>query len=61
MIRSYGCDQKGRRLGGETGVEQVSFEVFPEACDRRAISYLKGERDPKNMCILTERIRKVFI
>ena len=30
VIRSYGCDQKGRRLSWETGVEEVGFEVFPE-------------------------------
>ena len=27
--RSYGCDQEGRRLSWETGVEEVGFKVFP--------------------------------
>ena len=43
MIVSYACDQKGRRLSWETGVEQVDFKVFPEGCDRGAFSYLEGE------------------
>ena len=30
MIRSYGCDQEGRKLNWETGVEEVGFMVFPE-------------------------------
>ena len=34
-----GCDQKGRKLSWENGVEQMGFEVFPEGCDRGAISY----------------------
>ena len=38
----------------------MGFEVFPEGCDRGAISYLEGERLPKNRGIVTERIRKVF-
>ena len=40
MIRSCGCDQKGRRLSWETGIEEVGLELFPERCDRGAISYL---------------------
>ena len=61
VIRSYACDQKGRRLSWETAVEEVGLEVFPELCDRGAISYLEGERVPKNRGMVTERIRKVFI
>ena len=34
--------------------------MFPERCDRGAISYLEGEGVPKNLGILTERIGKVF-
>ena len=49
-----------QRLGGETRVKQVSFQVFPEGCDRETVSYLKGERVPKNRGIVTERIWKVF-
>ena len=48
MIRSYGCDQKGRRPSWEIRVEQAGFEVFAERCDRGVISYLKGERVPKS-------------
>ena len=33
---SCGCDQKGRRLSWETGIEKMGFEVFPERCDRGA-------------------------
>ena len=32
--------------------------MFPEGGDRGAISYLEGERVPKNRGIVTERIRK---
>ena len=52
---------KGVKLGGETGVKQVSFQVFPKGCDRGIISYLKGERVPKNRGKVTERIRKMFV
>ena len=38
----------------------MGFEVFPERCNRRTISYLEGERVPKNWGIVTERIRKEF-
>ena len=55
------CDQKGRKLSLEAGGEQVGFEVFPEGCDRVAISYLEGERVSKNRGKVTERVRKVFI
>ena len=30
VIQSYGCDQEGRRLSWETGVEKVGFKVFSE-------------------------------
>ena len=60
MIPSFGCDQEGRRLSWETGNEEVNFEVFPERYDREAISYLEGERVPKNWGIVTGGIRKVF-
>ena len=40
--------------------EEVGFEVFPERCNRGAITYLEGQRVPKNWGIVTERIRKVF-
>ena len=35
--------------------------MFPETCNRGVISYLEGERVPKNCSVGTERIRKVFI
>ena len=38
----------------------MGFEVFPEKCNRGAISYLEGEGVPKNREIVTEGIRKVF-
>ena len=60
VIQSYGCDQEGRKLSWETGIKEVGFEVFPERCDRGAISYLEGERVPKNQGIVTERIGKMF-
>ena len=60
VIWSCGCDQEGRKLSWETGIKEVSFEVFPERCDRGAISYLEGERVPKNRGIVTERIEKKF-
>ena len=44
----------------ETGIKEVSFEVFPERCDRGAISYMEGERVPKNRGIVIERIGKKF-
>ena len=34
--------------------------MFPERCDRRTVSYLEGERVPKNWGVVTKRIRKVF-
>ena len=34
--------------------------MFPERCDRGAISYLEWEGVPKNWGIVTERITKVF-
>ena len=60
MIRS-GCDQEGRSLSWETGIEEVGFEMFLEGCDRGAISYLEGERVPKNRGVVTERITKCLI
>ena len=41
-------------------MEEVGFEVFPERCNRGAISYLEEEAVPKNLGIVTERIGKVF-
>ena len=38
----------------------MGVEVFPERYDREAISYLDGERVPKNSGAVTERIRKVI-
>ena len=60
MVQSCVCDQEGRRLSWETGIEEVDFEVFPERCDRGTISYLEGDRVPKNWGVVTEGIRKVF-
>ena len=60
VFRICGFGQEGRRLSWETGNEEVGFEMFPERCDRVAISYLEGEGVPENWGIVTERIRKVF-
>ena len=60
MIQSYGCDQHRRRLNQETGVEKVGLKVFPERCNRGAISYLEVDAVSKNWGIVTERIRKVL-
>ena len=38
----------------------MGFEVFPERCDRGAISYLEWERVPKIQGIVTERIGEKF-
>ena len=57
IIRSCGCGQEGRRLSWETGIKEVGSEVFPERCDRGAISYLEGEGVHKNWGVVTERIR----
>ena len=53
VIRTCGCDQKREKL---SGIEQQSFQVLPEGCDRGAISYLEGERVPKSRWIMTEGI-----
>ena len=54
------CVQEGRRLSWNTGIKEVGFEVFPERCDRGAISHLEEERVLKNRGIVNERIGKVF-
>ena len=59
VIRRCGCNQEGRRLSWETEIEEVGFEVFPERCNRVAISNLEGGV-PSNRGIVTERIEKVF-
>ena len=38
----------------------MGFEVFPERCNRETVSYLEGERVPKNWGVVTERVGKVF-
>ena len=38
----------------------MSVEVFPERCNRRAISDIEGERVAKNRGIVIERIGKKF-
>ena len=34
--------------------------MFPKRCNTGTISYVEGERVPKNWVIVTERIREVF-
>ena len=38
----------------------MSFQVFPEGCDRGIVSDLEGERVQKNWGIVTERTGEVF-
>ena len=38
----------------------MGFEVHPKRCNRGTVSYMKGERVPKDKGIVTEGIRKVF-
>ena len=61
VVQNFGCDQEGRRLSWETRVEEVGFEVCPKRYNRGTVSYLEGERVPKNWDIVTERIREVSI
>ena len=51
---------EGKETSGETGIEEVSFQMFPEGSDTGAICYLKGERVPKSRCIMREGIREMF-
>ena len=60
VIRSCGCDQEGRKLSWETRIKEVGFEVFPQRCNRGAISYLEGEGVQENRGIVTERIGEMF-
>ena len=53
-------DQERRRLSRETRVEDVGYEVLPKRCNRGTVSYMKGERVPKDWVIVTEGIREVF-
>ena len=50
----------GRKLSWETRAEEVGFEVFSKRCDRGTVSYMKGERVPKDRGIVTEGIKEVF-
>ena len=38
----------------------MGFEVLPKRCNRGTVSYMKGERVPKDWGIVTEGIKKVF-
>ena len=48
------------KLSWEARAEEVSFEVLPKRCNRGTVSYMKGERVPKDWGRVTEGIRKVF-
>ena len=48
------------KLSSEARAQEVGFEVLPKRCNRGIISYMKGERVPKDRGIVTEGIRKVF-
>ena len=60
VIQDCGCDQEESKLSWETRAEEVDFEVLPKICNRGTVSYMKGERVPKDWGIKTEGIRKVF-
>ena len=60
VILGCGCDQEGRKLSWETGIKEMGFEVCPERWDRGAISYLEGERVPKNRGVVTKRTGEKF-
>ena len=47
VIQDCGCDQEGIKLSWETRAEEVGFEVLPKRCNRGTVSYMKGERVPK--------------
>ena len=38
----------------------MGFELLLKRCNRGTVSYMKGERVPKDRGIVTEGIRKVF-
>ena len=48
------------KLSWKARAEEVGFEVLSKRCNRGTISYMKGERVPKDWGIVTEGIRKVF-
>ena len=60
IIINY-CFKKTRTLSCETRVEEVGFEVCPKRCNRETVSYMKGERVPKDCGIVTEGIRECLI
>ena len=60
VIQDCRCDQEGRKLSWETRAEEVGFEVLPKRCNTGTVSYMKGERVPKDRGIVTEGIREVF-
>ena len=39
----------------------MSFQIFPEGCNKWAISYLEGERVPERRCVMTGGIGKMFV
>ena len=56
VIQDCGYDQEGRKLSWEARAEEVGFEVLPKSCNRGTVSYMKGERVPKDLGIVTEGI-----
>ena len=52
--------RREEKLSWETRAEEVGFEVLPKRCNRGTVTYMKGERVPKDWCIVTEAIRQVF-
>ena len=57
-IQDCGFDQAGRKVSRETRAKEVGFEVLHKRCNRGTVSYMKGERVPKDLGIVTEGIQK---
>ena len=53
-----GVTRRGSRQSGK--LEEVGLELFPKRFNRGTVSYMKGERVPKDWGIVTEGIREVF-
>ena len=48
VIQDCGCDQEGRKLSLETRAEEVHGFLLPKRCNSGTVSYMKGERVPKD-------------
>ena len=55
-----GVTGREEELSWQARAEEVGFEVPLKRCNGETISYMKGERVPKDRGIVTEGIKKVF-